>query len=112
MASATGHFHFRPQYQPLTESQKIERANRRATVALFAGLVVLATIATTVSVIANAVIAHPRGADSVGNESGVAAVPAMVSLFVAPPGRRVPKANSTTRTRRPISTCAWASLCN
>lgn len=91
MASATGHLHSHPSIGSLTESQKTERANRRATIALFAGLVVLATVGITVSVIANALIVHPPRTNGETSALAVAAAPARVSLFVAPSWKKGPE---------------------
>ncbi len=70
----------------LSEREATGRANRRLTVTLFAGIAVLATIAVTVSAIANSMMVHRHNQPtlSAGSASAAASAPQRVSLYVAP----------------------------
>jgi plastocyanin len=80
--SSTSAIHDGPAARPaLTHREATERANRRLTLTLFAGIVVLATISITISVIASSMMTyrHPSPVSV-----AVASAPEQVSLYVAP----------------------------
>lgn len=79
--SSTSATHDGPATRPaLTDLEETERANRRLTLTLFAGIFVLATIGVTISAIASSMMTHRHPASIVA----VAAAPEQVSLYVAP----------------------------
>jgi heme/copper-type cytochrome/quinol oxidase subunit 2 len=65
-----------------TDREATERANRKATLLLFAGLSMLAVVAVVVGVIANAVIDHHASVPAA--EASTLTAPQQISLYVAP----------------------------
>ena len=93
-----------------SQQEESERAGQRLTLVLFAGIIALATVGVSISVIANSMMSHHR----VGSETTAvvaASAPEQVSLYVAPEWKPGPggerhdafsKTNFTVRVGQPL----------
>jgi plastocyanin len=87
-----------PANEPPTQRELSDRAERRATLALFAGILALATVGVVVAVIANSVMGHRHHALMMSAAAG-----ASVSAGTAQASAQAPKTAAAAASAKPIS---------
>lgn len=68
-----------------------ERAGQQLTIVLFAGIVALAIVGTTIAILANSIMRHGRHGSPMMSASAIARAPQRISLNVTPGAKPGPK---------------------